>query len=164
MLEVRAVTPAGAVLASVSAPVDLEAGRPRASSALELPSAAGLVVVDLALRRDGGLLASNRYVLGGGDDLAPLFDLAPAHVRGDALRRDGDTWHIELAHVGGPAALGLVVDDDRPIDLPGWAEASDGWFELLPGESRTLDGRWADAPAGGRRRRLHGWNVDVAID
>jgi beta-mannosidase len=164
MLEVRAVTPAGAVLASVSAPVDLEAGRPRASWALELPSAAGLVVVDLALRRDGGLLASNRYVLGGGDDLAPLFDLAPADVRVDALRRDGDTWHIELAHVGGPAALGLVVDDDRPIDLPGWAEASDGWFELLPGESRTLDVRWADAPADGRRLRLHGWNVDVAID
>jgi hypothetical protein len=122
------------------------------------------VVVDLALRRDDALLASNRYVLSGGDDLAPMFDLAAADVRVDALRRDGDAWVVDLAHVGGPAALGLVIDDDRPIDEPGWAEASDGWFDLLPGESRTVEVRWADAPPGGRRLRLHGWNVDVAIE
>ena len=42
--------------------------------------------------------------------------------------------------------------------------ASDGWFDLLPWESRTVDVRWADAPVEGRRLRLHGWNVDVAID
>ncbi|HET7829354.1 MAG TPA: hypothetical protein VFL03_07335, partial [Candidatus Limnocylindrales bacterium] len=163
-LDVRAVTPDGVVLASVSAPVDLEAGRPRAYAPLDVPAADGLVVVDLALRRDDALLASNRYVLSGGDDLAPMFDLAAADVRVDALRRDADGWVVDLAHVGGPAALGLVIDDDRPIDEPGWAEASDGWFDLLPGESRTVEVRWADAPPGGRRLRLHGWNVDVAIE
>jgi len=68
-----------------------------------------------------------------------------------------------VSHTGGPAALGLTLDDDRPIDMAGWAEASDGWFDLLPGESRTVRVRWADAPREDRRLRLHGWNVDVVV-
>jgi beta-mannosidase len=164
-MEVRAFGLDGAVLASASRSVALDAGRPTAGPRLEVPAVDGLAILDLALRdADGRTVAVNRYVLAGGDDLGPLLDLPSATVDVGVARDPGaDAWDLAISHVRGPAALGLVLDDDRPIEDPGWAEASDGWFDLLPGESRTVRVRWVDGPPDGRRLRLHGWNVDVPV-
>ena len=131
-----------------------------------MPAAGGLVLLDLTLvDGEGRVLARNRYALGGGDDLAPLLDLEPARVAVQVARDASvDAWDLTIAHEAGPAALGLVLDDDRPIEAPGWAEAADGWFDLLPGEATTVRVRWADAPRQGRRLRIHGWNVDVVVE
>jgi hypothetical protein len=56
-----------------------------------------------------------------------------------------------------------MIDDARPIDEPGWLEVQDGWFELLPGETREIELRWAGVPVQGRRIRFHGWNVDLEL-
>jgi hypothetical protein len=54
----------------------------------------------------------------------------------------------------------VLVSDGRPVASPGWAEADDSGFDLLPGEERLVTVRWADAPPAGRRLTIGGWNVD----
>ncbi len=153
----------GDALAAETWRVDLPDDRPRCAGVLEAVVPEALVLLDLRLAGDDAVLATNRYLVSGTSDLAPLRSLGPADVD-VAVARSSDAWRLTLGHRGGPAAVGLMVDDDRPFAAPGWAEADDGWFDLLPGEVREMTVRWADAPADGRRLRVHGWNVDVVVD
>jgi len=84
-------------------------------------------------------LGSNRYVMTRTDDLAPLLDLPAAQVR---VERTSN--RLLLAHAGGPAAIGIVIEG---------AVCSENVIDLLPGEERTIaiDG---DGPL-----RVEGWNV-----
>jgi beta-mannosidase len=107
---------------------------------------------------EGTVVAANRYTFSGAANLGPLFDLQAATVTLDATS-DGDCWTIAIHHTAGPAAVALAVSDARPIDARGWAVPSDGGFDLLPGEARSIDVRWRDAPVDGRRLALEGWNV-----
>jgi beta-mannosidase len=156
----------GAIGGKRSAMVDLRGGSPVTAIEAELaaPRDLGdLVVLDLALRDPtGSRVATNRYVLARGADLAPLLDLAPATL---AITRTGtaDAWCLGLENAGGVAAIGVDLADDRPIDEPGWAEPADSGLILLPGERRTIAVRWADAPADGRRLRVDGWNVGPVV-
>jgi beta-mannosidase len=156
----------GAPMAELTADVDGLADRARRFGVLEAELPAGdLALIDLRLCRgaDGEALATNRYVVSGTADLAPLLELPPASLEATRTTVD-DGWLVELAHRGGPSGLGITLADERPIDVPGWAEPDDGWFDLLPGERRTVNVRWAEAPEAGRRLRIHGWNVDAVID
>jgi beta-mannosidase len=122
-----------------------------------------LFLLDLRLETgDGTVLATNRYTFGGGPDLAPMLDLQPASLAA-TTDRDGDTWQVHLRHAGGPVAFGVLVADDRPVENAGWVEVEDGGFDLLPGETRSIRVRWADARAGGRSLRIEGWNVDEVV-
>lgn len=115
-----------------------------------------LFILELALSDgEGELRAANRYLLSGTEDFGALLDLAPATVIVDL-----DAHRLGLRHTGGPAALGIVVEDARPADAPGWLELRDNGFELLPGERRDVVVTWSDAPAGGRALRVSGWNVE----
>ena len=155
----------GSALAETAVDLARLDDRPVTAGDLAADLGPGLAILDLALEHgEREVLARNRYVVSGTTDLAPLLDVPPATV--DVMRREGDgeTWQVELAHRGGPAALGIAVDDDRPFAAPGWAEPHDGLVDLLPGERRTIGVRWADAPPAGRRLRVHGWNVDVVVD
>jgi len=128
--------------------------------AVDTPLPAVFVLDLVLLAADGRCLATNRYLLSGTDDLGPLLDVGPAQVEA-SVDRAGDRWEVRLRHGGGPAALGLRLEDARPIDSAGWAEMDDGHVVLLPGESRSIAVRWAD-DAGGtipRQLRLGGWNV-----
>jgi hypothetical protein len=118
--------------------------------------------LDLEIRdRAEVVRAINRYVLSGRDDLTPLLEVDRAEVRVDVAAAD-DVWTVALTHLGGPVAIGLRLEDARPITDPGWAVVDDGWFELFPGESRTVTVRWTGERPTGRCLRLSGWNVPDA--
>src|SRR5690606_28499168 len=92
--------------------------------------------------------------------LAPLLDVPAATVEVEvACAPPGDRWEVRLRHAAGPAALGLVLTDGRPHGTPGWAIIEDGWFDLLPGEERTIAVDWEGAPDEPRTLVLGGWNL-----
>jgi len=162
----RVVDVAGKDLASMSWPVIVTPERPVLAGPLEARfdgSGPGLLLLDLALTDEAGTPRVNgRYLFGGGPDLAPLLDLAPARL--DAMVERADLrWTIRLQHGGGPAAIGVTIEDDRPIGDPGWAEVEDSGFELLPGEHAEIAVTWRDAPTTGRRLRLSAWNVGAVV-
>jgi beta-mannosidase len=143
--------------------VELRDGRPVEALTIEATRVPDpLFVLDLELVVSGARVSTNRYLLSAGADFAPLLDVERTRIAVDR-RVEGDAWELELCHVAGPAAIGIAIDDDRPIDVPGWAEPGDGGFELFPGERRTVVVRWAGAPVDGRRLRIHGWNIDPII-
>lgn len=97
---------------------------------------------------DGG---ANRYVMTKTADLAPLLDLPSADLSAERASNS-----LLLANDSDTAALGLVVEDARPYDEPGWVVFSDNVLDLLPGETRELR---VDGPAG--ELRIEGWNARV---
>jgi beta-mannosidase len=94
-------------------------------------------------------LGANRYVMTRTETLAPLLDLPRAGLE---LVADGNSR--VLRNVSGTAALGVVLEDARPYDAPGWVTFSDNVLDLLPGESVELE-------VGGPVGELHveGWNA-----
>ncbi|MET8473113.1 sugar-binding domain-containing protein [Streptomyces sp. NPDC006422] len=120
-----------------------------------------LFLLDLQLRsKRGEFVAGNRYVHAVGPDLSAYLDLPPAHVTLDWTR---DRRALRLAHVEGPAALGLHLTDARPVEAPGWAVFGDNMLDLLPGETAEVPVAWRDAPEAGRAVLLEGWNVDARV-
>jgi hypothetical protein len=91
-----------------------------------------------------------------------LLDLVPAQLD-MAVERDDHRWTIRLEHRGGPAAIGVTIEDDRQIGDPGWAEVEDGGFDVLPGEHVEVAVTWRDAPATGRRLRVSAWNAEAVV-
>ena len=75
-------------------------------------------------------LGRNRYVMTRAETLEPLLDLPRAELAfaGGVLR-----------NVGTVAALGIVLEDARPYDDPGWITFSDNVLDLLPGEERAVE-------------------------
>ena len=96
----------------------------------------------------------NRYVLSRTENLAPLLDLEPAAVD---VERDGDCvhLHLQLHPQSQAAAVGIVLEDARPYDAPGWVVFDDNVVDLLPGESRTI------RVAGAGELLVSGWNVEA---
>jgi beta-mannosidase len=155
----------GDVLLGGVAPVTLDGRTPVrvGDVAGALPAGDDPLLLDLELTRDGAILATNRYLIGRGSDLAPVLDVGPAAIDVD-LVAEGDAWCIRVRHAAGPAALWLVVSDDREAAARGFVELDDNGFDLLPGETRTIRVRWTGAAAEGERRlRIDGWNVEPRV-
>jgi beta-mannosidase len=147
--------------------VDLPAdGRAVAAGEIALPLGASderPVLLDLTLSdADGAPGSTSRVPFSRTGDLAPYLDLPPTQVEVECADEGPERWRLEVRNDGGAAAIGLSVLDDRPIEAPGWAEPSDGWFHLLPGERRSMTVRWADVPATDRQLRIDGWNLEAA--
>ena len=83
------------------------------------------------------------------ETLEPLLDLEPAAV---TVERTSNT--VLLANEGPVAALGLVLEDARPYEEPGWVVFSDNIIDLLPGEAREIG---VHGPAG--ELWIEGWNA-----
>jgi beta-mannosidase len=90
-------------------------------------------------------LGTNRYVMTRAETLEPLLDLPATEIAFE----DG-----VLSNVGPVAALGLVLEDARPLSSPGWVTFSDNVLDLLPGESREIE---VYGPAA--ELRIEGWNA-----
>ena len=89
----------------------------------------------------------SRYVMTRTESLSPLLDLPRAE-----LAFDGSV----LRNAGAVAALGIVLEDARPYDAPGWVTFSDNVLDLLPGEEREFE---VEGPVG--ELRVEGWNALV---
>lgn len=158
----RLVDAAGAVLVERSWRVAVSRGLPVQVGELTADLTAlatELFLLDLVCWPDGEPERANRYLLSRTTDLAPLLDLPPATVD-TTVARARDAWQVTLTHRGGPAALGLTIEDDRPYSEPGWAVFDDNGIDLLPGESRMVTVDWRDAPPAGRAIRMSGWNIE----
>jgi beta-mannosidase len=94
-------------------------------------------------------LGANRYLMSRTENLAPLLDLERASIE---VGRKGA--RVVVRHTGGPAAVGLVLEDARPYDAEGWVVFSDNVLDLLPGETREVE---VDGPFG--ELRVEGWNA-----
>jgi beta-mannosidase len=96
----------------------------------------------------------NRYVMSRTDDLAPLLDLEPAPLETER-DRDGVHLHLHLHPSTSSAALGIVLEDARPYEAPGWVVFEDNMIDLLPGETRTI------RVEGAGELLVEGWNVEA---
>lgn len=157
----RYVDLAGAVLAS--AHFALPARRaPVMLGELRVPLAAvagEIFLLDLLLETESGERADNRYLQSAAADFAPLTALGRAEV---ALER-ADTDAVTLRHLGGPAALGIVLEDDRPAAAPGWVVFADNLIDLLPGEERRIAFTLEGVERRSLRVRAEGWNTDLLV-
>jgi beta-mannosidase len=95
----------------------------------------------------------NRYVMTRTENLAPLLDLPPVEVAAE-LDDDGVHLHLHLHPPAQAAAVGIVLEDARPLGASGWAVFEDNVIDLLPGESRTI------AVEGAEELLVGGWNVE----
>jgi beta-mannosidase len=85
------------------------------------------------------------------ENLAPLLDLPRADVEMVA-----DSNYRVFRNTSGVAALGIVLEDARPYDAPGWVTFSDNVLDLLPGEERAVE---VSGPVG--ELIVEGWNAHV---
>jgi beta-mannosidase len=162
----RVVDVAGTGLASTSWPLEVTPERPVMAGRFEARfdgAPPDLFLLDLTLAdTSGAIRATGRYLFAGGPNLAPLLDLAPAQLDVTVARED-ERWTLRLDHRGGPAAIGVTLEDDRPIGDPGWAEVEDSGFDLLPMERAEIAVTWRGAPIAGRRVRVSGWNAEAVV-
>ncbi|MFK7693205.1 glycosyl hydrolase 2 galactose-binding domain-containing protein [Paenibacillus sp. HJGM_3] len=149
-------------------------GRKACRPAAGKPIRVGMVGFELAQLREelfflsvdltdasGVLVADNRYTFSRTDDLQPLLDLPIAAVAITRRETGSTSWCLELSHAGGPAAVELRLEEERPLEAEGYAYFSDNGFSLLPGESRTVAVEWSGVPPVSRRLSLSGWNTGV---
>ncbi len=156
----RVVGFAGTCTSRGAVDIVLDGDRPVSAGriGIDVPGGEPLFFLDLTLSIDDVSLATNRYLFARGAHFGALLDVPAARLD---IAADGE--RIRVAHVGGPAAIGVRIEDDRPIDMPGWVELADDGFDLLPGEARPVSVRWADAPADGRCLRVSAWNVEPMV-
>jgi len=64
-----------------------------------------------------------------------------------------------LALIVFSAALGVVLEDARPYERPGWLVLDDNVLDLLPGETRELAVSWRFGEPG--PLLVEGWNVEA---
>jgi hypothetical protein len=127
----------------------------------------GMALVDLTLKNADGKPIDRNFYWRGKDDAAyrALDQMAqtPLQLSTTAPVRDGDDMliHVTLANQGNAPALEAkltLVDKDGKRILPAFYQ--DNYVSLLPGESRTIDIRYAaTTPADGPMLKLRGWNV-----
>jgi beta-mannosidase len=138
-----------AARATVTGParfVDLDGGVVAEVEAGELAAPLGAFAHDVFLLDLG---PQSRYVMTRTENLAPLLELPRAE-----LELVADSNYRVFRNVSRVAALGIVLEDARPYDAPGWVTFSDNVLDLLPGEERRIE---LEGPVG--ELRVEGWNA-----
>ncbi|WP_309118815.1 sugar-binding domain-containing protein [Paenibacillus sp.] len=119
--------------------------------------------LDLTLSdAEGRRLAENRYVFSATADLAPLLAAPPASLRAEtaAAAEDADAIAVRVTNAGDVAAIRMRLEDDRELEKRGDVFFEDNDFDLLPGESRTVNVSFSGVPKPERRILLRGWNTE----
>jgi beta-mannosidase len=140
---------ARAVVSTPARFVDLDGSVVAESSGGELVARLDVFSTDVFVL---DLEGRNRYAMTRTENLAPLLDLPRADVNVE-LDDDGVHLHLHLHPSAQSAALGIVLEDARPYDAPGWVVFGDNLIDLLPGESRTI------GVQGAAEILVEGWNV-----
>lgn len=158
----RLLDESGGVLAEERWPVADAVGDPRPVGRLVVaaPPRDRLVLVDLLWSDgDGSPVDRECLPLSTASDLTPFLDLEPAAVRFH-VEHGGES--VEVAHIAGPAVVGLQLSDDRPPESTGWALVDGDPRPLLPGEHRTFTVEWRH-DTGPRRLLLESWNTEPVV-
>jgi len=127
----------------------------------------GMALVEITLMGADGSLFDRNFYWRGKDEAAyrALDALAqtPLVLSAAAPVRDGDDMRVRVTLANRSAVPALaakltLVDRHGARILPAFYD--DNYVSLLPGESRTIDIRYAaTTPADGPRLKLRGWNV-----
>jgi beta-mannosidase len=91
---------------------------------------------------DGTLVDRTVELLTTAPDWSPVLDLPDAHADTAVLRVGQHTAEVAVAHVGGPAIVGLGLADARPSGAPGLVAVHGSADPVLPGERRTFTVAW----------------------
>lgn len=115
--------------------------------------------LDLVLTdADQHLIAHNRYLFSLEANLAPFTHLPQTQLRVET-HLEGDRWRVTITNTGVNAAVGVWLQDNRPIKAAGFLYVDDNHFTLLPDESRMVICQWQDVPTAERRLSAAGWNT-----
>ncbi|TLS52939.1 hypothetical protein FE782_06080 [Paenibacillus antri] len=119
--------------------------------------------LDLTLSdAEGRRLADNRYVFSATADLRPLLGAPSASLRAEATAaaEDAIAIAVRITNAGDVAAIRVRLEDDRELDRIGYVFFQDNDFDLLPGESRTVNVSFSGVPKPERSILLGGWNTE----
>ncbi|MCC6892679.1 MAG: hypothetical protein IT321_07660 [Anaerolineae bacterium] len=115
--------------------------------------------LDLALTdADERVIAHNRYPFSLEANLAPFTQLPQTQLRVET-HLEGDAWRVMVTNTGVNAAVGIWLQDNRPIKAAGFLYMDDNHFTLLPDESRVVNCHWNDIPESERGLSAAGWNT-----
>ncbi|HVM16845.1 MAG TPA: glycoside hydrolase family 2 TIM barrel-domain containing protein [Gaiellaceae bacterium] len=95
-----------------------------------------------------------RYAMSKTATLEPLLDLPRTELRLHRRTSPSSSLLLGIENAGEVAAVGVVLEDARPYDAPGWVLFSDNVLDLLPGETREIE---VEGPAA--ELRVEGWNA-----
>jgi beta-mannosidase len=159
-LAIRLVGFSGKVYAEQTRLVAFEANGAALLAGFDAPlrEVEALFFLDLALSHAQGQLSANRYLFTRAGDLRPLLGLATSRVALQAARR-AERWEVTLTNTGEVSALGLWLEDGRPLAAPGYVFFDWNYFCLFPGETRRLVAEWQDVPEAERAIQVSGWNL-----
>lgn len=150
----------GEIHAEWNTTVDIPANRAVNLTSIEFPlDELKLFFLDLRLADSKGqMLAYNRYPFTNAANLAPWFSAPPTEL---TLKTEviSDKWRVTISNIGMHTALFVWLEDSREPGLPGYAEFSDNYFCLFPGEEKQLSVSWVDVPAADRNLDVTGWNI-----
>ncbi len=127
-----------------------------------------LFFLDLSLADSrGALLAANRYLFSMTASLEPMLGQETTTLTAGMECRGTDCHRIVLSNTGRRAALGVWLEDARPLDGSGYVYFDDNYLFLLPGETREVTAAWSGDPIGprpgGRQIRVSGWNFEQLL-
>jgi beta-mannosidase len=108
------------------------------------------------------VLAKNRYVLSRTTDLRPLLSVLPTQL---TVRADiqGGQEVLAIRNAGDQSALFVWLEEQRPLDAPGYVYFADNYFSLLPGEERLVAVDWDGVPPEERSLRVQAWNTGAVV-
>ncbi|HWI62835.1 MAG TPA: glycoside hydrolase family 2 protein, partial [Symbiobacteriaceae bacterium] len=154
-LMVRVVGMSGRVYLTEERTTAVKADGTTALGAVTLPldGVEELFFLDLTL---GG--AENRYLFARTETLAPMLAAPATQLQ---VERQAD-WVLTIRNTGAVTALGVRLDDDRPLEVAeGYVYFSDNYFHLLPGEAREVRVNFTGIDEPHRSVTVAGWNTEV---
>jgi beta-mannosidase len=114
---------------------------------------------DLRLQdQSGQLLSRNRYPFTNATNLSLLLELPLTQLDVQPTKSDND-WKITVTNIGSQAAVGIWLQDNRPISADGYIYFEDNHFSLLPNETRAIVCHWQNIPQADRSLSLSAWNA-----
>ena len=160
-LRVRVMDTSGCEYFDQSVTIDIPANQAVQLSQIQLPITRiqeDVFFLDLQLADPSGNdLSSNRYIFSRTADAAPLLNLPQTKM---LVKKGVQEESVSITNIGGTAALYIWLEDDRPLDLPGYIFFSENYFCLFPGETKNVSITWQDVPLAERSVRIKGWNTN----
>lgn len=123
----------------------------------DIPTA--IFFLDLRLEAGSEHLTANRYLFTRAANLAPILTLPPARIQAEVSKRNS-TWQVTLTNTGDVAAPYVQLSPVKDPRKEAWANLSQNYFTLFPGEQQVVEVTWENLPEAERKLKLWAWNVE----